>query len=55
MHIYLPLIDSKAFEEPNSVNDPNRPGGALWWQKKLTFAFDLQALKPRILNTPLLH
>ncbi len=55
LNIYLPLIDSRAFEEPNSVNDPNRAGGPLWWQKKLTFTVDIQALKPSVLNTPLLH
>ncbi len=43
--VYYPLIQSKAFEEPNSVNDPTRAGGPSWWQKRLTFSVDITTLK----------
>ncbi len=45
LKIYYPLVQSKSFEEPNSVNDPVRMGGPSWWQKRLTFTVDLQSLK----------
>lgn len=45
INIYYPLLQSKAFDEPNSVNDPNRVGGPNWWQKRLTFSVDMQLLK----------
>lgn len=47
IHFYYPIFQSKVFEEPNSVNAPNRTGGALWWQKRLTFSLDMQVLKPK--------
>ncbi|TAD90263.1 MAG: M1 family peptidase [Bacteroidetes bacterium] len=53
INIYYPLLQSKAFNEPNSVNDPNRAGGPSWWQKRLTFSIDLGALKTnRIAGIP---
>ena len=55
IQVYIPLIDSKAFDEPNRTNDPNRADGPTWWQKKLTFALDLQPLKPKLLNVPLIR
>ncbi len=46
--VYYPLIQSKEFKEPNSVNDPTREGGPSWWQKKLTFSIDITPLKPKV-------
>jgi hypothetical protein len=43
--VYYPLVQSNAFKEPNSVNDPTREGGPSWWQKRLTFSVDLKPLK----------
>jgi hypothetical protein len=45
LHIYYPVLQSKAFREPNSVNDPFRAGGPRWWTERLTFSLDLPALK----------
>lgn len=45
IRVYYPIIQSKAFKEPNSINDPTRPGGPTWWQKRLTFSIDLQTLR----------
>lgn len=46
LHIFIPLVQSNVFKEPNSVNDPNRPGGARWWQRTITFTIDAAQLKP---------
>ena len=48
VHIYYPLFQSKVFAEPNSVNDPFRPGGPKWWQRRLTFSIELDKLAPKI-------
>jgi hypothetical protein len=48
VHLYYPLIQSKAFKEPNSVNDPFRPGGPRWWQQRLTFSIQIEDLIPKI-------
>lgn len=48
LHIFVPLVQSSVFKEPNSVNDPNRPGGARWWQRTITFTIDAAQLKPSI-------
>lgn len=45
INLYYPLIESEAFKEPNSVNDPFKAGGPNWWQKRLTFSIDLSPLK----------
>ncbi len=55
LKIYFPVFQSTDFKEPNSVNDPNRPGGASLWQRRLTFTLDLNALKPQILGVPLIR
>ncbi|MCU0395436.1 MAG: M1 family metallopeptidase, partial [Chitinophagaceae bacterium] len=47
IHLYYPLIQSEAFREPNSVNDPFREGGPKWWQEKLTFSIHFEDLKPK--------
>jgi hypothetical protein len=43
--IYYPLVESEAFKEPISVNDPSKPRGPNWWQKHLTFSFSLVPLR----------
>ncbi len=48
LHVYYPIIQSKEFKEPNSVNDPFKAGGPSWWQKYLTFSLDIQSLKPKV-------
>ena len=45
IHVYYPLVQSKAFDEPNSVNNPNGPN---WWQKRLTFNVDINNIKPKL-------
>jgi hypothetical protein len=45
LNIYYPLVESEAFKEPNSLNDPSKPAGPNWWQKHLTFSFSLVSLK----------
>jgi hypothetical protein len=52
LQFYYPLIHSDAFNEPNSVNDPFRQGGPLWWQKRLTFSIDLESLNQRLRQFP---
>jgi len=47
VHLYYPIFQSKAFKEPNSVNDPFREGGPTWWQQRLTFSLSLDQLKPK--------
>jgi hypothetical protein len=47
LHLYYPILQSKAFKEPNSVNDPFREGGPNWWQQRLTFSLSLDQLKPK--------
>jgi hypothetical protein len=47
LHLYYPILHSKAFDEPNSVNDPFREGGPKWWQKRLTFSLSFDQLKPK--------
>lgn len=47
LHLYYPVIQSSAFKEPNSVNDPYREGGPKWWQEKLTFSINFEDLKPQ--------
>lgn len=48
IHVYYPVLQSAAFKEPNSVNDPFKAGGPSWWQKRLTFSIDIQALSPKV-------
>jgi hypothetical protein len=50
LHVYYPIIQSSAFKEPNSVNDPFNADGPNWWQKYLTFSLEIQALVPRPLG-----
>ena len=52
IHVYYPVVHSKAFNEPNSVNDPFKPGGPSWWQRRLTFSIDAAALKNRLRALP---
>ena len=55
LKIYFPLLQSNDFKEPNNVNDPNRPGGASLWQRRLSFTLDLNAIKPQVLGVPLIR
>lgn len=50
LKVYYPFIQSSAFKEPNSVNDPTKPGGPGWWQKWLTFSVDIKPSKFSKLN-----
>jgi hypothetical protein len=45
--VYYPLLQSNAFKEPNSVNDPFKSSGPNWWQKRLTFSIDLAPVKQK--------
>jgi hypothetical protein len=54
IHVYYPVLQSAAFKEPNSVNDPFKAGGPSWWQKRLTFSIDIQALSPKVSGIKLL-
>lgn len=47
IHIYCPLIQSKEFKEPNSVNDPFSASGTKWWQQRITFSLSFEQLKPK--------
>jgi len=51
LDIYYPLFQSKDFEEPNSVNNPAGPN---WWQKRLTFSFNIDKNKLKLAGVPLL-
>ncbi len=48
INIYLPLMQSKAFNEPNSYNNPNRPGGSNFWEERITFSINPAALKKKL-------
>ena len=43
--IYLPVFQSKVFKEPNALNNPYRPGGANFWEQRVTFSLNPAALK----------
>ena len=47
INLYYVLIDSKQFNEPNSLN------GTKWWQKNFTFSVDVQHIKPKLAGLPL--